>query len=64
MYIQSLKDQQNSPFYIAELENGSKDWTEFEKEGISRTLYFAYEKSKKAENELIEIRLGKIYWTL
>ena len=54
MYIESLKDQQKSPFYIAELENGSKDWTEFEKKGISRTLYFAYEKSKKTVNELID----------
>ena len=54
MYVERLKDQQKSPFYIAELENGSKDWTEFEKEGISRTLYFAYEKSKKAANELID----------
>ena len=60
MYIESLKDQQKSPFYIAELENGSKDWTEFEKKGISRTLYFAYEKSKKAENELIDF--DNIIW--
>ncbi len=50
MYIENLKNQQKSSFYIAKSENDSKDWTEFEKEGISRTLYFAYEKSKKAEN--------------
>ncbi|MBQ7673034.1 MAG: hypothetical protein IJT36_00650 [Alphaproteobacteria bacterium] len=53
-HIESLKDQQKSSFYIAELENSSKDWTEFEKKGISRTLYLAYEKSKKAANELID----------
>ena len=53
MQIESLKNQQKSPFYIAKLENGLKDWTELEKEGISRTLYFAYEKSKKTANELI-----------
>ena len=53
MYIESLKDQQKSPFYIAELERNFEACNHSEKSEINRTLYFAYEKSKKAANELI-----------
>ena len=54
MYIESLKDQQKSPFYIAELERNFEACSGSEKNEINRTLYFAYEKSKKAANELID----------
>ena len=54
MYIESLKDQQKSPFYIAELERNFEACSGSEKNEINRTLYFAYEKSKNAANELID----------
>ncbi|MBQ7673447.1 MAG: hypothetical protein IJT36_02855 [Alphaproteobacteria bacterium] len=54
MYIENLKDQQKSSFYIAKFENAVEDWKEFEKAGINRTAYFAYHKSKASEQELID----------
>ena len=54
MYIESLKNQQKSPFYIAKLERNFDACNSSEKNEINRTLYFAYEKSKKAANELID----------
>ena len=60
MYIESLKNQQKSPFYIAKLERNFDACNGSEKNEINRTLYFAYEKSKKAANELIDF--GDIIW--
>ena len=54
MYIESLKDQQKSSFYIAKFENIVEDWKEIEKAGINRTSYLAYCKSKANEQELID----------
>ena len=54
MYTESLKDQQKTPFYIAEFERNFDACNGSEKNEINRTLYFAYEKSKKAANELID----------
>lgn len=53
VYIESLKNQQETPFYIAELDDASKDWRSLEKEGINSTLYAAYHASRKAGQKLI-----------
>ena len=54
MQIESLKNQQKSPFYIAKFEHNFDDLSDLEKTEINSTLYFAYEKSKKAGKELID----------
>lgn len=51
MYVESLKTQQKVSFYIAKPEDDSKDWPEFERESVCSTLYFVYQKSKKAKTE-------------
>lgn len=53
LYIVSLKNQQKSPFYIAEFERNFDVCSSSEKSEINRTLYFAYQNSKKAETEFI-----------
>jgi len=52
MHLESLKNEQKSPFYIAEFEqpfNACKDGTNYE-------IYKAYHKSKKVGKELIDFR--------
>ena len=53
-HIDSLKDQQKSSFYIAKFEHNFEVCNTSEKSEINHTLYFAYQKSKEAENELID----------
>ncbi|MBO6056382.1 MAG: hypothetical protein J6P84_05400 [Alphaproteobacteria bacterium] len=50
MYVESLKNEQKPPFYIAEFEQSFKAC----KSGTSYTVYKAYHKSKEAGKDLID----------
>ena len=50
MYVESLKNEQKPPFYIAEFEQSFKAC----KSGTNYTVYKAYHKSKEAGKDLID----------
>ena len=56
MCVESLKNEQKSPFYIAEFERPFKTC----KSGTNYTVYKAYHKSKEAEKDLIDF--NDIIW--
>ena len=56
MYVESLKNEQKSPLYIAEFEQPFKAC----KSGTNYTVYKAYHKSKEAGKDLIDF--NDIIW--
>jgi len=56
MYVESLKNEQKSPFYIAKFEQPFKAC----KSGTNYTVYKAYHKSKEVEKDLIDF--NDIIW--